>query len=115
LPIRPPKNLSNTLSFETGAAKTGANALEAELLSEKALSLGLAARTMQKSLETLKTYAGSGSERPLAVQSSADCVQAYFIQRELLGFSDHAPPIKYYEIPRDVLSKVGVKNRQDKR
>lgn len=107
--IRPPKNLSNTLRFETGAVKTGASALEAELLGEKAFALGLAARAVEAALAELSACAAASPDRAALVQTCADKVHAFFIQREIMGFSDHNHPIAYYAIPGDVLSKVGVK------
>ncbi|MEP1231270.1 MAG: DUF6665 family protein [Litorimonas sp.] len=107
--VRLPKNLSNTLSFKSGVIQTGANALEAELLGEKAYSLGLSARSLENALHTLKTFQGSEGERAVLLQSTADSVQAFFIQREMMGFTNHEHPIEYYQIPKAVLSKVGVK------
>ena len=54
--VRLPKNLSNTLSFKSGVIKTGASVLEAELLGEKAYSLGLAAKSVEKTLAKLNTF-----------------------------------------------------------
>lgn len=108
--VRLPKNLSNTLSFKSGVIKSGADALEMEVLGEKAYSLGLAARAVETSLATLKAFDGPESERINLLQSSADKVQAYFVQREMMGFTNHDHPIGHYDIPRDVLSRVGVKS-----
>ena len=107
--VRLPKNLSNTLSFETGVLNSGASALEAELLGEKAYSLGLAAKAVETSLEKLRVFKGSNAERLRAIQVSADAVYAYFVQRELMGFTNHDHPIEHFSIPDEVLAKVGVK------
>jgi len=107
--VRLPKNLSNTLSFTSGVVKTGASTLETELLSEKAYSLGVAAKSVEKALATLNAYKGAESERASLVQPTADAVHAFFIQREMMGFTDHNHPIEYYKIPNDVLSRVGSK------
>jgi len=87
----------------------GASALESELLGEKAFSLGLAAQLIQKSLEDARTFTGPEAERRKALQDAADYVQAYFVQREMLGFTNHDHPIEYYDISAEVLNKVGVK------
>ena len=108
--VRLPKNLSNTLSFKSGVIKTGADALEMEVLGEKAYSLGLAAKAVEKSLDALKAFNGPESERIGLLQSSADKVHAYFVQREMMGFTDHDHPVEHYDIPKDVLSKVGAKS-----
>lgn len=108
--IRLPKNLSNTLSFKSGVIKSGADALETEVLGEKAYSLGLAAHAVEKSLNELKAFGGPENERIAMVQLSADKVHAYFVQREMMGFTNHDHPIAHYDIPNDVISRVGVKN-----
>ena len=109
--VRLPKNLSNTLSFTSGVIKSGEDVLETEVLGEKAYSLGLAARAVEKSLADLKAFNGGESERAALLQSTADKVQAYFVQREMMGFANHDHPISHYDIPRDVLSKVGAKSQ----
>ena len=107
--VRLPKNLSNTLSFKSGVIKTGADVLETEVLGEKAYSLGLAAKAVEASLAALKSFNGPESELLTLQQSCADKVHAYFVQRELMGFTNHDHPITHYDIPKDVLSKIGVK------
>lgn len=109
--VRLPKNLLNTLSFKSGVIKTGASVLEEELLGEKAYSLGLAAKSVEKNLAKLKAFKGSETERANLLQLSGDAVHAFFIQRELMGFANHDHPIAYYKIPNDVLSRVGVKTK----
>ena len=108
--VRLPKNLSNTLTFKSGVIKTGASVLEAELLGEKAYSLGLAAKSVEKKLGELKTFNGTETERTNLLQFAADAVHSFFVQREMMGFTNHDHPIEFYEIPNDVLSRVGVKN-----
>jgi len=109
--VRLPKNLSNTVAFKSGVIKTGASVLETELLGEKAYSLGLAAKSVQMSLSDLNDFKGTQTERDKLLQVSANIVQAFFIQRELMGLTDHSHPISYYEIPKDVLNRIGVTKR----
>jgi len=105
---RLPKNLSNTLTFKSGVIKTGASVLEAELLGEKAYSLGLAANSVEKKLAKLESFKGTETERTSLLQFAADAVHAFFVQREMMGFTNHDHPIEFYKIPSDVLSRVGV-------
>lgn len=106
--VRPPKNLSNTLSFKSGVIKTGANVLDAEVLGEKAYSLGLAATSVEKALTRLEKFTGTETERTKLLQTCGEAVHAYFVQRELIGFTDHTHPIAHYSIPKDVLGRVGI-------
>lgn len=109
--VRPPQNLSNTLSFKSGVIKTGADVLETELLAEKAYSLGLAAKSLEKSLAKLYAFEGSEKERLHLLQRASDATHDFFIQREMMGFSNHDHPIEFYEITNEVLSRVGAKSK----
>ena len=110
LMARLPKNLSNTLSFKSAAIKTGASVLEHEILGEKAYSLGMAAKTVEKTLNQFEELTGTGTTtHEQTLQQAADAVHAYFIQRELMGLSDHRGVIEFYKIPQIILSQVGAK------
>ncbi|MEP6342180.1 MAG: DUF6665 family protein [Maricaulaceae bacterium] len=109
--VRLPKNLSNTLSFKSGVIKTGADVLETELLGEKAYSLGLAAKSMEKALVKLYAFEGSEKERLNLLQRANDATHDFFIQREMMGFANHDHPIEYYKISNEVLSRVGAKHK----
>ena len=106
--VRLPKSFSNTLSFKPDL-RSGASALEAELMGEKAYALGRAEAHMKTSLADLKVFKGSDASRQIMLQKAANAVHAYFIQRELVGFIDHKGPAEDYNIPKEVLIKVGVK------
>ena len=105
---RLPKNLSTNLTFKTGVIKTGESTLEHELLAEKAHSLGIAAKRLTNALEELNRFSGEESLRAALVHQAANSAQAFFIQRELIGMTNHAHPIAYYKIPKDVLAQIGV-------
>ena len=62
--VRLPKNLSNTLSFKSGVIKTGASVLETKLLGDKAYSLGLAAKSVEKALTKLKALRARNPVNP---------------------------------------------------
>ena len=106
--VRLPKNLSTNFTFKSGVIKTGESTLEYELLAEKAHSLGLAASRLEKSLRDLQAPSELTDQRNTLVQDAADATQAYFIQRELMGMRDHSHPIAHYDIPKDVLARIGV-------
>ena len=105
--VRLPKNLSTNFTFKSGVIKTGESTLEHELLAEKAYSLGLAANRLSKALEVLNNFTGNPESRATVLQAAADAAQAYFIQRELMGMTDHSRPIEHYNIPKDVLARIG--------
>ena len=107
--VRLPQNISTNFTFKSGVIKTGESTLEHELLAEKAHSLGLAATRVEKALIDLRGSSDKTDARESLVQKAADSVQAYFIQRELMGMTNHAHPIEHYNIPKDVLAKIGVR------
>ena len=102
--LRLPQNLSTELKIETGAS-----VLDAEILAEKAAALGRAGRLFEQRLRALTAFAGADDERAPLVQSAADALHGYLVQRELCGLIRHDDVIDHYAIPREVLARVGAK------
>ncbi|NIA70066.1 hypothetical protein HBA54_15785 [Pelagibius litoralis] len=112
--FRLPQNLSTGLNIETGAS-----VLDAEILAEKAASLGRAGRLVRQALDDLKAFdenpdndtadPKTANRRQAALQAATDAVYGYFIQRELCGLMNQDDPIEQYAIPREVLARVGAK------
>ena len=100
--LRAPQNLSTQLSFETGAS-----VLDAELLQEKAASLGHAGHAVEKSLAALQ--AATPGTRDHLLAAAAEAVWGFFVQRELCGLRDQAQVIADYAIPREVLVRLGAR------
>lgn len=100
--LRLPQNLSSSLQIETGAS-----VLDAEILAEKAAALGRSGKEVERALLELKNYNGAAHDRAALLQAAIDSVYAYFIQRELCGFPNHEDPINHYDIPREVLARLG--------
>jgi hypothetical protein len=89
-------------SFETGA-----NVLDAELQAEKGAALGRAGQKVEVTLAALRAFEGPLAERAPLVKAAATAVWYYFIQREACGIRDQKPAIAHYDIPREVLMKLG--------
>ena len=83
------------------------NAFHREVLAEKAAVLGRAGKALAAALNTLRQ--GRGGARDDLVRIAADAAHAYFIQRELCGLYDHKVPIEDYEIPREVMARIGAR------
>lgn len=101
--FRLPQNLGAHLG-----SLTGPSPLEREIMAERAASLGRAGRLVQQRLDRLSLLAPDDAERPTLVQSAADAVHSYFVQRELCGLVNHDRPIEDYAIPSAVLARLGV-------
>lgn len=101
--LRPP------VSFDSPRLlATGGESLEAEILAEKASALGRSGRAVERALEALRR-ARADEDRRLLAYRAADAVQAFFIQRELMGLRRHDEAVARYAIPREVLAKIGAK------
>jgi hypothetical protein len=101
--LRPPRNLSSRLGFETGEA-----ILNHELMEEQAQSLGRAGRKVEAALARLRDHPG-GEGRSSVLQAAADAVWGFLVQREVMGLRDRAAVIAQYGIPREVLVRIGAR------
>jgi hypothetical protein len=104
--FRPPQNLSaSSFKFETGA-----NILDAEIMSEKAASLGRAGARVEAALARLNDPdAALADGREPLLKDAADAVWSFFIQREACGLRDQRPIIADMKIPRAVLVRLGAR------
>ena len=84
------------------------NVLEADLLAEKASSLGHRGRMVEHALGALRAFDGDDPEaRLVLVKKAAREVWAFFVQRELCGLRDQKQIIRDYAIPGEVLVRLG--------
>jgi len=98
--LRPPSQ-----PFSRFESFTGASALERELAGEKAAALGRLARAMEQALMAYGQAAAG--ERETRLRAAAEAVWEFFVQREVLGFTDQKPVIAHYRIPPEVLARLG--------
>ena len=78
------------------------------MLAEKAASLGWAGKKLAASLAALRSRP-SDEGKDWLIRATADAAYHYFIQRELCGLFSHEAAIADYEIPKEVLARVGAK------
>ncbi len=81
--------------------------MDAEILAEKASSLGHQGRQVESALAALKGFEGPAEERLALVRAAAREVWKFFIQRELCGLRDQREVIRFYGIPQEVLVRLG--------
>ncbi|MFN7009477.1 MAG: DUF6665 family protein [Allorhizobium sp.] len=108
--FRPPASLAPT----TG---TTLLALDYELAAEKADALGRAGRKAEMALAELSRAKAAGADADVLsalVNTAADLVWALFIQREICGFRSQADAVERYQIPREVLIRVGAGTGRNK-
>ena len=107
--VRPPQ------FFGSPSLQSGFSALEYEIAEERASALGRNGRQVEACLLKLRQWdaqPGQDDARRLdLVQEAAEAVWGLFVQRELCGLSNGPDVTKDYQIPRDVMAKVGTFKR----
>lgn len=98
--VRLPQGFSTT-----AASDARHDALESEILAEKAAALGRAGRRVQAALRALG--AASPDERDERLDEAAEAAWAFLTQREICGLRDRDRVIADYAIPREVLNRMG--------
>lgn len=90
-------------------------ALDYELAAEKADALGRAGRKVEAAHAALEKAKAEGAAATLCAEltdEAADLVWALSVQREICGFRSQADALERYQIPRDVLIRVGIGRRR---
>ena len=100
--LRMPQSLLRRLGADAGEA-----AFRHEVLEEQAAALGRMGRKAEAALAALKAHEGEG--RAEAVRKAADAVWCFLVQREVLGLRDRDVIVAQYEIPREVLVRLGAR------
>ena len=106
--VRVPQSLSAGLQRETGWS-----VLDYELREQKAHTLGTLSGQVEQSVAALQAFdAGAlasdrDDRRRALLDEAADRVWAFMIQRELCGLRNWEAMVRDYNIPREVLNRVG--------
>jgi hypothetical protein len=95
------------LPFSALQTATGRDALEVEILAEKAASLGHAGRKVELTLRRLREAGPAADRHPELLAEAADAVWSFQVQRDLCGFRDWDRVVEEYRIPREVLVRLG--------
>jgi len=82
-------------------------AFQYEVAEEQAAALGRMGRKAEAALTALREYRGEG--RAEVLKKAADAVWCYFVQREVMGLRDRAQIIADYQIPREVMVRLGIR------
>ena len=101
--LRMPQSLAKRLGVEAGDA-----ILRYELMEEQAQSLGRAGRKVETALAALAAHEG-GEERAALLKAAADAVWGFLVQREVMGLRDRAAIVAEYNIPREVMARIGAR------
>jgi hypothetical protein len=102
--LRPPSRYSGS-----GSVPDLLGLLDHEIAAEKASALGRAGERVEQTLARLRAHDGDVPERLTLLKEAAEAVYGYFIQRELCGMRRHQDVIREYQIPNEVLVRLGAK------
>jgi hypothetical protein len=106
LAVRPPSQYSAN-ALASASLHGGLNPLDHEIAAEKASALGRAGERVEATLDRLRATEQMAQERGALLQDAVEAVYGYFIQRELCGLRRHHDVIREYEIPAEVLARLG--------
>lgn len=83
--------------------------LELELAGEKADALARAGRKAEEALARLAAARDQEStDLDVLIDAAAEAVFALTVQRELCGLRNQSDMIRRYDVPRDVMARVGI-------
>ena len=100
--LRLPQSLLRRLGADTGEA-----ALRYELVEEQAATLGRVGRKADAALAALRAHEGDG--RAEVLKAACDAVWCFLVQREVMGLRDRAAVVAQYDIPREVMARLGAR------
>ena len=98
--LRMPQSFARRLGVETGEA-----VLRYELVEAQAVSLGRTGRKAEAALAALRAHEGEG--RAEVLKAACDAVWCFLVQREVLGLRDRAAIVRQYDIPAEVMARLG--------
>lgn len=107
--VRPPKLLNKAAPLESGAS-----ILDGEIMAEMAATLGRAGRALEAVLLTLESLPENPdgetekNRRETLLQDATTKAWALIIQYELCGLSNQNNLVRRYNIPAEVMARVGV-------
>ncbi|MFL5295846.1 MAG: DUF6665 family protein [Phenylobacterium sp.] len=100
--LRMPQAFARRLGVETGEA-----VLRYELLEEQAAALGRTGRKAEAALAALRAHEGEG--RAQVLKAACDAVWCFLVQREVMGLRDRAAIVAAYDIPKEVMARLGAR------
>lgn len=104
---RAPKNDAGR--FQDAQAKSS---LEHEIASEQASALGRSGRQVATRLKAYGEALASGEDHQKDLNRAVDAVYSFLFQRELLGLRDRSAIIRDYDIPREILARLGTSGKR---
>ncbi|RIJ26009.1 hypothetical protein D1224_02525 [Henriciella barbarensis] len=105
--VRAPKNHAGR--FQDAQSKSS---LKHEIASEQANALGRSGRQVAMRLRAYREALASGEDHQEDLHQAVEAVYSFLIQRELLGLRDRSAIIRDYDIPREILARLGTSGKR---
>lgn len=91
-----------------------------EFAGERAHALGRIAARMERALAELRAFDSEppesvprdGVSRQDLVAAAAESVWFYVVQREVMGWYRHDEALRFYDVPAEVMARIGPRRRR---
>jgi len=83
--------------------------------SDRAASLARVARRLEQALAALRAFDAEGGRRAAReelVEIAAEWLWFYVVQREALGWYDHELAFRTYDVPGELIGRMGPRRRR---
>ena len=104
--------------FRGSAASGGLDALQYEIVQEKAATLARIGRKLEAALASLAEFdartsgaADAKAEREELVAAAGEALWYFVIQREVVGLRDTEAVLRHLQVPREVRLRMGLRPR----
>lgn len=104
--------------FGMKGAGGGLDALQYEVMQEKAAVLARLGRTLEAALARLAEHdagagtAAAGPDRSELVAAAGEALWYFVVQREVLGLRDTDAVLRHLQVPREVRLRMGLRPRR---
>ena len=80
-----------------------------EISKEKAGALGRSGEKLERTLAALRSCDSADARREDLIWSATHLVTAIIVQREACGLRDPRHVFEFYQVPREVVARIGVR------
>jgi len=84
-------------------------ALTAEIVAERARTLGRAGERLERAIAALDLQDQDGDSDADAIWDAADAAFCYIVQREVMGLRDSESALSFYGVPLAVRQRIGAR------
>jgi hypothetical protein len=83
--------------------------LKHEVAEEKAGALGRSGRLLEHALDRYRNHDAGDARRERLLWDLVERVEAFVIHREACGLRDSRSVLQFYDVPREVIARIGAR------